>query len=645
MNESINQLERLGPNVIPVSLRFDHDDPGFLVLEARAFLAMSEDYEIELTIEHRDPALRAGDFLSRGCDVVFTAESPVLTIGCIVKRMRQVSLAVGGMSRYVMVLVSPYWILSRFRDHRIRRDLTIGAFAADMVAKVGALPAPIADLTEVHEAKPYRVQYNERDHAHLMRALSEEGIASYHDFATKGALVLTDDTTLHKRTDVRVLPFGAPGALAQTVQHVYDVTLDATTPFRTAKVRDYWFERPAFDAVAVHVGPDGGGEGDLEHYEFLPGAGATEAALRARARDALDAELAPATVFILRTNTMMCPGQRLRVEHAPREDAEQELLVVRTSSHFTTAASSSGASPIPRQEHRLVCIPASTRFRPERLPKPRIDGVQVARVTGEGEIDVDEHGRVEVVFPWDPKRTSIRIRVSQGWAGLGFGLVALPRVGDEVLISYLEGDPDEPVIVGRLHNGVNVPPLELPKDKTVSVWRTKSSPGGDGFNEIRMDDLAGEERFDVHAQRDMAVRVERDADMFVGRDTNLEVVGNQKAWVSGSGNVGYKKNLDLVAEETTITGRAKLKLDGKYVNIVAGYRDDLVYGNLNVSTGNEYHHAGSLFKVDGPMFQVHASTHIELVCGGSSILLEPGKITIKSGGEVVINGSPIKLNC
>lgn len=638
-------FERLGPNVVPVALRFREDDPGFLVLEARAALAMSEDYELELTVEHPDHALSPADFLSRACDVAFPTDTTGLTIGCIVKRMRQIGLATDGISRFVLVLVSPYWILTRFRDHRIRRDRTIGMLAADMISKVAGLSPPVFDLAEEHEAKPYRVQYGERDHAYLMRSLSEEGIASYHDFLAGGALVLTDDTSLHRRTDVRVLPYAAPGTLAQHAEHVYEVSLDATQPFRSARVRDYWFERPLFEAVAVSLGPEASGEGDLERYEFVPGAGSTEAALKRHARDALDAERAPASVLVVRTNVMLWPGQRLRIEHAPRAEAEQELLVVRTSSHFTTAIATQGGGATPVQEHRLVCVPAATRFRPERLPKPRIDGVQMGRVTGEGEIDVDEHGRVAVVFPWDPSSTTIRIRVSQGWAGLGYGLVTLPRVGDEVLVSYVDGDPDQPVIVGRLHNGVNASPLDLPKEKTVSVWRTKSSPGGAGYNEIKMDDLAGEERFDIHAQRDMTTRVERDADLFVGRDTNLEVIGDQRSWVSGSGNVGYRKNLDLVAEETTITGRAKLKLDGKYVNIVAGYRDDMVQGNLNVSAENEYHHAGSLFKVDGPMFQVHASTHIELVCGGSSILLEPGKITIKSSGEVVINGSPIKLNC
>ena len=129
----------------------------------------------------------------------------------------------------------------------------------------------------------------------------------------------------------------------------------------------------------------------------------------------------------------------------------------------------------------------------------------VARTDGH-EIDASELGEVMVRFRWDKRNkqvdTSRPVRVSQAWAGQDYGLVCLPRVGDEVIVDFLDGDPDEPIIIGRLHNGVNVRPHRAPSEQTVSVWRSKSSPGGDGYNEILLDDKAGAERLDLRAQHD-----------------------------------------------------------------------------------------------------------------------------------------------
>jgi len=150
---------------------------------------------------------------------------------------------------------------------------------------------------------------------------------------------------------------------------------------------------------------------------------------------------------------------------------------------------------------RATAVPAREPYRPaRRTPKPRAEGVQSAVVVGPAgeEIHTDEHGRVRVQFPWDREGTldehsSCWLRVAQGWAGAGFGLFALPRVGQEVLVAFMAGDPDPPVVVGRVSNALNPPPLKLPDERTQSVWRSASSPGGGGFNEIRLEDRRGSE--------------------------------------------------------------------------------------------------------------------------------------------------------
>lgn len=262
-----------------------------------------------------------------------------------------------------------------------------------------------------------------------------------------------------------------------------------------------------------------------------------------------------------------------------------------------------------------------------------------------GKTDVDAEGRVLLTFPWDPESTSVRVRVAQAWAGPQYGLVCIPRVGDEVLVGHLDGDPEQPMIVGRVFNGLNQTPLSLPADQTVSVWRTRSSPGGDGYNEIRLDDKAGEERFDVHAQRDAFLKVERDAETWIGRNASLTVAGDQKAWIDGSGDLGFRKILNLSGEQTTLEGRADLTIKGPRTTMMADLRTDVVSGNLHVSTGNEFHVAKGAHRIDAAHIALSATGSISITCGGSSIVLKPGSISIQSSGPVDVKGAPIKLNC
>ncbi len=202
------------------------------------------------------------------------------------------------------------------------------------------------------------------------------------------------------------------------------------------------------------------------------------------------------------------------------------------------------------------------------------------------EIDVDAYGRVLIEHPWDRRdvgsgATSRRVRVAQGWAGAGFGFVMLPRVGEEVVIAYLDGDPDEPLVVGRVHNALVATPLDLPGDKTLSVWRSRSSPGSDGYNQILMDDAAGAERLEMHAQHDFTQAVGNDAARtVVGNDTSA-VQGDQSSQVQGdqSGSVDGDKDID-VKGALAVNGKTILVMSASWTQIVAGE-------HLQVSCGTD----------------------------------------------------------
>ena len=285
----------------------------------------------------------------------------------------------------------------------------------------------------------------------------------------------------------------------------------------------------------------------------------------------------------------------------------------------------------------LTCIPASRRFVPARLPKPKIGGLHTARVIGDGEIDVDAFGQVLCEFNWENRPSTRRVRVSQAWAGPGYGFVTLPRVGDEVLISYMDGDPDEPMVVGRVHNGKNLSPLTLPAQNTVSTWRSKSSPGGEGYNEILMDDAAGAERLDIHAQRDFNQKVERDVDAQIGRNVTVNIDGDKKITVKGTGDAQFGQPCRLTGPQCDIIADDFLGLKSNVVTIDSNLRID--------SSATHYlHKAGMVHYNVAGVFTVTAGA-IVLSAAGSHIAITSAGIEIKSSGPVNINGAPINLNC
>jgi type VI secretion system secreted protein VgrG len=267
---------------------------------------------------------------------------------------------------------------------------------------------------------------------------------------------------------------------------------------------------------------------------------------------------------------------------------------------------------------------------------------------------------VLVEFRWDRRdkhsgETARRVRVSQGWAGADRGFVMLPRIKDEVIVAYLDGDPDQPIIVGRVHNGVSTSPLNLPGDKAISVWRSKSTPGGAGFNEILMDDKSGAERLDMHAQLDHKLVVERDAETVIGRhekrtvkgNRTVGVVGNQADSVSGNKSIDVTGDLSLHGDNVTIQSEADTKIHaGAYMMLTAATnRDDLTGGNHTINAKALFLKGEDGVQVVGPKVHVFGGEEIHLQVGGSSIHITADKIQIQSSGDVEINGALVKLNC
>ncbi|MCP1313321.1 type VI secretion system Vgr family protein, partial [Halomonas sp. 707D7] len=289
---------------------------------------------------------------------------------------------------------------------------------------------------------------------------------------------------------------------------------------------------------------------------------------------------------------------------------------------------SSDTGAMTRYANQVTLIPGDTPWRATPNPKPRVDGPQVAFVVGpEGEeIHCDEHGRVKVQFPWDryaePNDTaSCWVRVSQGWAGGGYGSIAIPRIGHEVIVSFLEGDPDQPLVTGRTYHAVNTPPYALPEHKTRTAIRTQSHKA-DGFNELRFEDEAGEEQIWLHAQKDLELLTLNDRTEEIRNDSFLKVHHDRLSEIDND-------------DHHTVHGNRFERTEGD--------QHLQVDGTLHVKTGQAWltESGRELHVKAGHKVVLEAGSEITLNAGGSFLKLDPSGVTIV-GPQVKINsgGSP-----
>ena len=340
-----------------------------------------------------------------------------------------------------------------------------------------------------------------------------------------------------------------------------------------------------------------------------------------RATDLKEASILPGRVARGRSNcTGMRPGLRFKLGNAERPDLEREYLitaVTHSGGHNYSAGSGGSEGAEAAYTNEFECVPMEVVIRPEiATPKPRVHGPQTAIVTGPDgeEIHTDEHARIHVQFYWEEKPSyaagsSCWVRVSQSWAGLGWGTQFIPRIGMEVVIEFLEGNPDRPLCTGCVYNGEYPPPFAVPDNKTQTGWRTNSSPGGGGFNELRFEDLKGEEHIYIHGQKDWIVEIENDHREAIGHDQFYEVGNDQKSVIKH--------------DQTQEIGNDRIEKIGNNVEESVGKLRTVTSGdNMTFTSDNET--------------LIEAKNKITLKCGAASM-------TLKSNGDVVIKGNNLTL--
>jgi type VI secretion system secreted protein VgrG len=435
-------------------------------------------------------------------------------------------------SHYHLRIVPRVWPLLHRRDCRIFQARTTQQIVQEVLRGAGVANAAVRfNLAEALPTREYCVQYRESDWDFVRRLLEEDGLS--HFFTHQDGdhtLVIADGPAAHPNIT------GAHEVLFNDADAVSDQ--DAVRSFRfteqlgpgKATLRDFNFATPDDGLEAAASGT----ADDLEVYDY-PGRHDSPALARRAAKLRLQALQATQRRG---EGTSVCP--RLTPGHtfalkeyagALRLDLQQEYLVIRVVHTGEQAQALDGGAGGERYSNEFVCIPASVPYRPPLVTtRPEIRGVQTAIVVGPGgeEVHTDEHGRVKVQFHWDRRGkrdegSSCWVRVSQAWAGQGYGSMWIPRIGHEVIVDFLEGDPDRPIITGRVYHGNNAPPYPLPDEKTRSTIKSDSSPGGGGSNELRFEDAKGREELYLHAQKDLTVATENDKNQTVGHDETLQV--------------------------------------------------------------------------------------------------------------------------
>ncbi|WP_322867348.1 type VI secretion system Vgr family protein [Aquicoccus sp. G2-2] len=439
---------------------------------------------------------------------------------------------------YRLNLRPTIWFLSKIMDNRIFQQMTVPEIVAAVMDDAG-MPDYRLDLSESYPKREYCVQYGESNLDFIQRLLEHEGIFYFFEF-DDGAhtMVICDDVSeLSPAPDAKVLRF-KPSTSQQSVEQSVITRLWRTEIAAPQKYvhTDYDFEKPSADLMANGELSKRHTQDDKERY-FYPGkyvehGRGTDLAKLRNKQDRAHSQM----VKVNSTAVGPYSGRVFELMECPRESDNRTYFVHRASyriweGQYFAGEMSRGEEQGFQAEYDLIST--DTPYHPPMTtPKPVMKGVQTAIVVGPAgeEIHTDEYARVKVQFYWDRKgerdeHSTCFIRVSSVWAGSGWGFIQIPRIGQEVIVDFLEGDPDKPIITGRVYNAEQMPPYALPGNATQSGWKSNSSLGGGGWNEMRFEDKKGDEEVYFQAEKDHNELVKNNESRQIGNDF-LEDVGH-----------------------------------------------------------------------------------------------------------------------
>jgi type VI secretion system secreted protein VgrG len=617
--------------------------PAFGVYAFSGVEEVHRPYEFEIELVHESAKVDFLELLGRpGCLSIADRSGGVRRVHGIVRQFEQLHTA-NLRTHYRCLLVPRIWFLSLKTDHRIFQDLNVIRIIERVLTEQGFTGDSYSfRCFGEYSPREYCVQYGETDLHFISRLCEEEGIFFYFEHTPSGHVLCFSDREGGPRiggeSDLRFHP--GSGNVADTAV-VSRLVLRRTVCSDAASFREWNFQKPRLgldvrrretdpNKAPVPVGMT------LEQYRYPH-----RYRLRQEGERCLDLQMLRQLclhqwIDIDSDVSRLIPGSTFTLHSHPRGDLNTGWWVLRVEHRGEQPQVLEHEAPDRGMTYiaRSMAIPEATRFVPgQNHPKNRIVGSQAAIVTGpEGEeIFPDRYGRVKVQFFWDRadqwnERTTCWIRVSQGWAGSTYGMMAIPRIGHEVVVSFLEGDPDRPLVTGRVYHALNMPSYALPEHKTRTVFKSMSTPGREGeprgFNELRIEDRQGEEEIYVHAEKDVNVHVKNDWKEHVLRDRHQTVDRFSYTHILGEEHlrVDLPRKTELLQDEhLTVRGSSHSRFGNNWL----------------VHAGNEVHIRS------GSKVVIEAGADLTLKAGGAFIRLNPSGVVV-SGGKVRINsgGSP-----
>ena len=502
---------------------------------------------------------------------------------------------------YRMTVCAWLWFLTRTTDCRIFQEKTVPEILKEVFADHKM--AVFEDgLTATYSQREYCVQYRETDFAFVSRLMEEEGIFYYFEHSDgKHTLKLVDSDSGYKKLEKASIAYYPPGrALHGDEEYIQAFRQDQRIQPGTVALHSFDCFKPKADLGVKAKNVQQHEHADYEVFDYAGDyiqADHGDHYVRLRV-DELHSEfdLAEAECNVREIEV----GRLFDFTSAPRRDQEREYLIVSAEWELQNNTYETNTDEDAIYRCTMTVLQSRQQFRPARTtPRPTMGGPQTAVVVGPAgdEIYCDKHGRVKVQFHWDrygkrDENSSCWMRVSQPWAGKDWGTVSIPRIGQEVIVDFLEGDPDQPLIIGRVYNGDNMPPYVLPGAAVVSGIKTKTHKGA-GYNEISLDDTKGKEKVTIHAQYDMATTAKHDQTITIGNDQTVKVGAKRTVTVGG-------------ADKLDVTGSETISVSGA-------------------------------IKITSPV-------SITLEVGGSQIKISPGSIDITSSGPITVKGAVVKVN-
>jgi type VI secretion system secreted protein VgrG len=590
------------------------------------------EYQLEVVSQREDVA--AKDLLGKLVKVHVTmSDGSVRNFSGYVSEFRHDEEALSGQFRYALTLVPWLWFLTRVSDCRIFQNKTTMQIVKDVLKKRG-FTAVKDKVTGSQPPRVYCVQYRETDFNFISRLLEEEGIFY---FFKDGEMVLMNDAAgVAAISGLSTLKYYPPENIGRRDEdHVYSWVINNKLQSAKYVLKDFNFTTPAtdlkVDSELFQVKPPGGGD----QYDY-PGVYEETGLGKSYAKTRIEALQAEYERYYGESNAFnIAVGETFTLAQHPRASFNQKYLVTGINfwvqSNEYTSSSAGGGSVVQRMA--VSAIKSGIPFRAaQRTPKPVMRGPQTAIVVGPkgDEIYTDKYGRVMVAFHWDretkrDETSSCWIRVSQAWAGKAWGGIMIPRIGQEVIVDFLEGDPDQPIITGRVYNADQTVPYSLPDNMTRSGVQSRSTKGAgtDNFNEIYMEDKKGSELLSIRAEKDMKTVVENSSTIEIGMEKkspgNLDCkIYNNRTTAIEQGNETFQVK----------KGNQEDKIDMGNRTTTLGMGND----TLTIKMGNQE------TKINLGKSATEAMQSIELKVGSSSIKIDQMGVTIK-GMMIKIEGT------